>query len=203
MTPSNYNYPDAEGHFGPYGGRYVGETLMPALLELDEAYHRAIKDEAFLAEFADLLANYVGRPSPTYLARRLTEHVGGAQIYLKREDLNHSGAHKVNNTVGQALLAKFMGKRRLIAETGAGQHGVATATVAALLGMDCKVFMGAEDIQRQAPNVKRYSYAQGRDERSPAILVCRRSGYVLRHRHRGRPGTVSGDGAFLPAYHRR
>ncbi len=155
MTPSNYNYPDAEGHFGPYGGRYVGETLMPALLELDEAYHRAIKDEAFLAEFADLLANYVGRPSPTYLARRLTEHVGGAQIYLKREDLNHSGAHKVNNTVGQALLAKFMGKRRLIAETGAGQHGVATATVAALLGMDCKVFMGAEDIQRQAPNVKR------------------------------------------------
>ena len=144
-----------DGHFGPYGGRYVAETLMPALLELEEAFKTAQQDEEFQREYGDLLADYVGRPSPLYLASRLTETCGGARIYLKREDLNHTGAHKVNNTVGQALLARRMGKRRLIAETGAGMHGVATATVAALFGMECDVFMGAEDIERQAPNVAR------------------------------------------------
>ena len=155
MTDSHYNYPDADGHFGPYGGRYVGETLMPALIEVDAAYRAAMADDTFVAEFMGLLRDYVGRPSPIFHAARLSAHCGGADIYLKREDLNHTGAHKVNNTVGQALLAKYMGKNRLIAETGAGQHGVATATVAALLGMECKVFMGTEDIARQAPNVKR------------------------------------------------
>ncbi len=148
------NYPD-NGHFGPYGGRYVAETLMPALLELETAFKAAMDDPAFHAEYAALLKDYVGRPSPLYLAHRLTAHCGGAKIYLKREDLNHTGAHKVNNTIGQALLAKRMGKKRLIAETGAGMHGVATATVAALLGLPCDVFMGAEDIERQAPNVAR------------------------------------------------
>ncbi|MDA0577852.1 MAG: tryptophan synthase subunit beta [Verrucomicrobia bacterium] len=147
--------PDAGGHFGSFGGRYVGETLMPALIELDEAFRAAAVDPAFNAAFTDCLRDYVGRPSPLYFARRLTEHFGGGKIYLKREDLNHTGAHKVNNTVGQGLLAQRMGKRRLMAETGAGQHGVATATVAALLGMECQVYMGEEDIRRQAPNVKR------------------------------------------------
>jgi len=147
--------PDAKGHFGVYGGRYVAETLMPALIELEKAYREASADPAFMAEFHEMLRDYVGRPSPLYLARRLTEAFGGARIYLKREDLNHTGAHKINNTLGQALLAKRMGKNRLMAETGAGQHGVATATVAALFGMECVVYMGEEDIQRQAPNVKR------------------------------------------------
>jgi len=150
-----YKFPDEKGHFGLFGGRYVAETLMPALYELEEAYRAARKDPAFQEEFDHYLHNYVGRPSPLYFARRLTEHLGGARIYLKREDLNHTGAHKVNNTVGQALLARRMGKRRLIAETGAGQHGVATATVAALFGMTCDVFMGTEDIRRQALNVFR------------------------------------------------
>ena len=148
------NYPE-NGHFGPYGGRYVAETLMPALLELEAAFKAAMDDPAFHAEMQMLLKDYVGRPSPLYLAQRLTAQCGGAKIYLKREDLNHTGAHKVNNTIGQALLAKRMGKKRLIAETGAGMHGVATATVAALLGLPCDVFMGAEDIERQAPNVAR------------------------------------------------
>jgi tryptophan synthase beta chain len=143
------------GHFGPYGGQYVAETLMPALVTLESAFNAAIADPAFQAELDDLLRHYVGRPSPLYRARRLTERYGGATVYLKREDLNHTGAHKVNNTIGQALLALRMGKRRLMAETGAGQHGVATATAAALLGMDCAVYMGEEDIARQAPNVKR------------------------------------------------
>ena len=143
------------GHFGAYGGRYVAETLMPALLELDEAFRRYWGDAEFRAEFEEALLDYVGRPSPLYFARRLTEHCGGARIYLKREDVNHTGAHKINNTLGQALLAKRMGKRRLIAETGAGMHGVATGTVAALYGMSCDVFMGEEDIRRQAPNVSR------------------------------------------------
>lgn len=151
MTPQ----PDAYGHFGPFGGRYVGETLMPALLELEAAYREASADPAFLADFAHTLATYVGRPTPLDHAQRLTAHAGGAQIWLKREDLTHSGAHKINNTVGQGLLAQRMGKRSLIAETGAGQHGVATATIAARLGMTCKVFMGAEDVRRQAPNVHR------------------------------------------------
>lgn len=147
--------PDAHGHFGQFGGRYVAETLMPALLELEQAYREAQADPHFQREFDGYLRDYVGRPSPLYLAKRLTEHAGGAKIYLKREDLNHTGAHKVNNTVGQALLARRMGKRKVIAETGAGQHGVATATVAALFGMQCDVFMGEEDIRRQALNVFR------------------------------------------------
>lgn len=150
-----YTYPDSKGHFGQFGGRYVAETLMPALLELDEAYRLAQADPDFLREFQYYLQHYVGRPSPLYFARRLTENLGGAKIYLKREDLNHTGAHKINNTVGQALLAKRMGKKKVIAETGAGQHGVATATVAALFGMECDVFMGTEDIRRQSLNVFR------------------------------------------------
>ncbi len=150
-----YDLPDARGHFGPYGGVFVAETLMAALDELKDAYLRLKDDPAFQAEFAHELKHYVGRPSPIYHARRYSEHCGGAQIYLKREDLNHTGAHKINNTVGQALLARHMGKRRVIAETGAGQHGVATATIAARYGMECVVYMGAEDVKRQAPNVFR------------------------------------------------
>ena len=151
----NYKYPDERGHFGEYGGRYVAETLMPALLELEEAYAAARKDPGFQQEFEYYLKHYVGRPSPLYYAQRLSEELGGAKIYLKREDLNHTGAHKVNNTVGQILLARRMGKQKVIAETGAGQHGVATATVAALFGMECEIFMGKEDIRRQALNVFR------------------------------------------------
>ncbi|PCD00283.1 tryptophan synthase subunit beta [Halopseudomonas pelagia] len=147
--------PDQRGHFGPYGGRFVSETLMDALEELEALYQRLSADPDFQAEFDYDLAHYVGRPSPLYLAERLTAKVGGAQIYLKREDLNHTGAHKVNNTIGQALLAKHMGKPRVIAETGAGQHGVATATVAARLGLKCQVYMGADDVQRQSLNVYR------------------------------------------------
>ncbi|WP_416885029.1 tryptophan synthase subunit beta [Marinospirillum sp.] len=149
------NLPDATGHFGPYGGRFVSETLSFALEQLDEQYTRLSADPAFQAEFDRDLAFYVGRPSPLYHAERWSKHLGGAQIWLKREDLNHTGAHKVNNTVGQALLAKYSGKPRVIAETGAGQHGVATATVAARLGLKCQVYMGAEDVKRQAPNVYR------------------------------------------------
>jgi tryptophan synthase beta chain len=151
----SYQQPDIRGHFGQFGGRYVAETLMPALLELEESYKQCQADPSFQAEFDSYLKDYVGRPSPLYFAKRLTEHLGGAKIYLKREDLNHTGAHKVNNTVGQILLARRMGKRKVIAETGAGQHGVATATVAALFGMECDVFMGTEDIRRQALNVFR------------------------------------------------
>ncbi len=147
--------PDERGHFGVYGGRYVGETLMPVLFEIEKAFVAAVRDPDFNAEFNAVLRDYVGRPSPLYLAKRLTSAWKGARIFLKREDLNHTGAHKVNNTIGQALLAQRMGKRRLMAETGAGQHGVATATAAALLGMECDVFMGDEDIRRQAPNVQR------------------------------------------------
>jgi tryptophan synthase beta chain len=147
--------PDSRGHFGIYGGRYVAESLMSALLELEEAFMTYRNDRSFLDEVNYYLKTYVGRPTPLYYARRLSEHIGGAQIFLKREDLAHTGAHKINNTIGQALLAKRMGKRKIIAETGAGQHGVATATAAALLGMECTVFMGTEDVKRQAPNVKR------------------------------------------------
>ncbi|WP_331498284.1 tryptophan synthase subunit beta [Pseudomonas sp.] len=154
--PIDYQaFPDQRGHFGPYGGRFVSETLMDALQELEELYARLSADAAFQAEFDRDLAFYVGRPSPLYLAERLTAQAGGAQIYLKREDLNHTGAHKVNNTIGQALLAKHMGKPRVIAETGAGQHGVATATVAARLGLKCQVYMGADDVKRQSLNVYR------------------------------------------------
>ena len=150
-----YALPDEGGHFGRYGGRFVAETLMRPLLELQDAYERLRNDSAFQEEFSEELRLYVGRPSPLYPARRLTEKFGGARIYLKREDLNHTGAHKINNAVGQALLAKRMGKTRVIAETGAGQHGVATATVAARFGLECVIYMGSEDIQRQAINVYR------------------------------------------------
>jgi len=147
--------PDAKGHFGIYGGRFVSETLSAALDELEALYSKLSKDPAFQKEFDEDLAHYVGRPSPLYFAEQLTNHCGGAKIYLKREDLNHTGAHKINNTIGQALLAKYSGKKKIIAETGAGQHGVATATVAARLGMECKVFMGSTDIERQKLNVYR------------------------------------------------
>jgi len=150
-----YNLPDERGHFGPYGGVFVAETLMYPIQELRDAYQRYMKDPEFLAELDYDLKHYVGRPSPIYYAERLSSMLGGAQVFFKREDLNHTGAHKVNNTVGQALLAKRMGKQRVIAETGAGQHGVATATVAARLGMECVVYMGAVDVERQALNVFR------------------------------------------------
>ena len=150
-----YDLPDAKGHFGPYGGVFVAETLQAALHELNLEYAKAKTDPAFVAEFQSELKHYVGRPSPIYHARRLSDELGGAQIYLKREDLNHTGAHKINNTIGQALLARRMGKPRIIAETGAGQHGVASATVAARYGLECVVYMGSEDIKRQAQNVYR------------------------------------------------
>ncbi|WP_416907720.1 MAG: tryptophan synthase subunit beta [Polymorphobacter sp.] len=155
ITPSLRSGPDANGHFGEFGGRYVAETLMPLILELEAAYTAAKADEGFRAEFDDLLEHYVGRPSPMYFAERLTAHLGGAKIYLKRDELNHTGAHKINNCIGQILLARRMGKTRIIAETGAGQHGVATATVAARFGLPCTIYMGARDIARQAPNVFR------------------------------------------------
>ncbi|RTL27793.1 MAG: tryptophan synthase subunit beta [Burkholderiales bacterium] len=151
----NYNQPDAKGHFGPYGGTFVSETLIHALNQLKDAYEHYRHDDAFKAEFRRELANFVGRPSPIYHADRLSRELGGAQIHFKREDLNHTGAHKINNVIGQALLAKRMGKPRVIAETGAGQHGVATATICARYGMECVVYMGAEDVKRQSPNVYR------------------------------------------------
>lgn len=149
------NQSQHNGRYGIYGGQYVAETLMPALKELETVFHEAVNDRSFWDEYNAIMRDYVGRPSPLYFARRLTEYCGGARIYLKREDLNHTGAHKVNNTVGQVLLARRMGKKRLIAETGAGMHGVATATIAALFGMQCDVFMGAEDVRRQAQNAAR------------------------------------------------
>ena len=155
MADTPYQFPDASGHFGPYGGVFVSETLMPALAELRAAYAACQADPAFVAEFEYELKHYVGRPSPVYHAKRWSEILGGAQIYLKREDLNHTGAHKVNNCIGQAMLARRMGKPRVIAETGAGQHGVATAPVAARYGMECVVYMGSEDVKRQAANVYR------------------------------------------------
>ena len=151
----NYNFPDHKGHFGPYGGVFVPETLIHALEDLRDNYEKLKNTPSFMEEFHDDLKHFVGRPSPVYYAKRLSEMLGGAQIWLKREDLNHTGAHKVNNTVGQALLARHMGKKRIIAETGAGQHGVASATVAARYGMECVVYMGSEDIKRQASNVYR------------------------------------------------
>ncbi len=154
--PNTYRSgPDARGRFGIYGGRFVAETLMPLILELEEAYEAAKADPAFQAELDVWLADYAGRPTPLYLAERLTAQLGGARVYFKRDELNHTGAHKINNTIGQILLARRMGKRRIIAETGAGQHGVATATVAARLGLECIVYMGARDIERQKPNVFR------------------------------------------------
>jgi tryptophan synthase beta chain len=147
--------PDQRGRFGPYGGRFVAETLMPLILELERAYDDARNDPEFGAELRVWLADYAGRPSPLYFAQRLSEHLGGARVYFKRDELNHTGAHKINNTIGQILLARRMGKRRIIAETGAGQHGVATATVAARLGLECIVYMGERDVERQRPNVFR------------------------------------------------
>ena len=154
QTP-DYQLPDQTGHFGPYGGSFVAETLSHALAELNEAYARFSQDPEFLEEFRYELAHFVGRPSPVYHARRWSEQAGGAQIFFKREDLNHTGAHKINNVIGQALLARRMGKKRIIAETGAGQHGVATATICARFGMECVVYMGSEDVKRQAQNVYR------------------------------------------------
>ena len=156
----NYQQPDARGHFGPvngtsYGGTFVAETLIHALHELEAAYEQYRNDPEFVAEFRRELKHFVGRPSPIYHAARLSREIGGAQIFLKREDLNHTGAHKINNTIGQALLARRMGKPRVIAETGAGQHGVATATICARYGMECVVYMGSEDMKRQSPNVYR------------------------------------------------
>ncbi len=151
----NQTLPDAHGRFGPYGGQYVPETLMAAIAELEQAYHDAQADPAFREELASLLRDYAGRPTPLYFARRLTERMGGAKVYLKREDLAHTGAHKINNALGQGLLVKRMGKQRVVAETGAGQHGVAAATVCAMLGLECVVYMGEEDVRRQALNVFR------------------------------------------------
>ncbi|MEQ1755374.1 MAG: tryptophan synthase subunit beta [Micropepsaceae bacterium] len=156
MKPNSYRGgPDANGHFGLFGGRYVAETLMPLILSLEQAYDAAKKDPSFQAELDSFLEHYVGRPSPLYFAERLTEHFAGPKIYFKRDELNHTGAHKINNCMGQILLARRMGKKRIIAETGAGQHGVATATVAARFGLPCVVYMGEEDIKRQSPNVFR------------------------------------------------
>jgi len=155
MIPNQYAMPDAEGRFGPYGGRFVAETLMPLVLELNQAYEACKADPSFQAELDDYLTHYVGRPSPLYLAERLTAHHGAANIWFKRDELNHTGAHKINNCMGQILVAMRMGKKRIIAETGAGQHGVATATVCARFGLQCVVYMGAADVQRQSPNVFR------------------------------------------------
>ncbi|MBA4008295.1 MAG: tryptophan synthase subunit beta [Erythrobacter sp.] len=155
-VPNSFrNLPDERGHFGQFGGRYVAETLMPLVLDLEREYRKAQADPAFQAEFDDLLEHYVGRPSPLYFAPRLTEELGGAQVWFKRDELNHTGAHKINNCIGQILLAMRMGKTRIIAETGAGQHGVATATVCARFGLPCVIYMGAEDVKRQSPNVFR------------------------------------------------
>ncbi len=155
-TPNSFkNQPDDRGHFGEFGGRYVAETLMPIILDLEREYRAAQQDPAFAAEFDDLMKHYVGRPSPLYHAERLTEALGGAQVWFKRDELNHTGAHKINNCIGQILLAIRMGKTRIIAETGAGQHGVATATVCARFGLPCVIYMGAEDVKRQSPNVFR------------------------------------------------
>ena len=155
MASDNFNFPDKEGFFGEYGGKFVPETLMYALEELENTYNKLKDNKDFIDEFYKDLSAFVGRPSPLYFAQRLTDHYGSGSIWLKREDLNHTGAHKINNTVGQILLAKHMGKKRIIAETGAGQHGVATATVCALAGIECVIYMGAIDIKRQAPNVAR------------------------------------------------
>ena len=155
MTQSAYSAPDKSGHYGSYGGKFIPETLIKNASDLEEEYSRAKEDHVFWDDYAKLLRHYVGRPTPLYHAENLSRHIGGAQIYLKREDLCHTGAHKINNAIGQALLAKRMGKKRIIAETGAGQHGVAAATVCALFNLDCVVYMGAEDIKRQAPNVAR------------------------------------------------
>ena len=205
------------GRFGKYGGRYVPETLMAALLELEHAYAEAQKDEAFQAELASLLHDYCGRPTPLYFAKRLSETLGGAKIYLKREDLLHTGAHKINNALGQALLARRMGKQRIIAETGAGQHGVATATVCALFGLECVVYMGAEDMRRQALNVFRMrllgaevrGVSSGSATLKDAINEAMRDwvtnvrDHLLHPRLRSRRPSVPDDGPRLPPRHQQ
>jgi len=208
--------PDERGHFGIYGGRFVAETLMPLILDLERAYNAAKNDPAFRAEMDGHLKNYVGRPSPLYFAERLTTHFGGAKIYLKREDLNHTGAHKVNNVLGQIMLAKRMGKPRVIAETGAGMHGVATATLCAKFGLECVVHMGAVDIDRQQPNVMRMKALGAevrpvmsgsrtlKDAMNEALRDCHQRGeHVLLHRHGGGAASLSRDGARLPVRDRR
>ena len=208
--------PDERGHFGLYGGRYVAETLMPLILDLEKAYTAARADPSFQTEMDFHLATYVGRPSPLYFAERLTQHCGGAKIYFKREELNHTGAHKVNNVLGQIMLARRMGKTRIIAETGAGMHGVATATLCAKFGLPCIVYMGSVDVERQKPNVLRMKIlgaevravelgikdSQGRDERRVARLGRQCARHVLLHRHRSRPASLPGDGARFPVDHR-
>ena len=209
--------PDERGHFGIYGGRFVAETLMPLILELEQAYAAAKADPAFKREMDGHLKNYVGRPSPLYFAERLTAHFGGAKIYFKREDLNHTGAHKVNNVLGQIMLAKRMGKPRVIAETGAGMHGVATATLCAKFGLECVVYMGAVDVERQQPNVLRMKALGAevrpvesgaktlKDAMNEALRdwVTNVAQHVLLHRHGRGPASLSDDGARLPMRHRR
>ncbi len=208
---------DENGHFGIFGGRYVAETLMPLILNVEKAYEAARHDDDFWAEFHHLMKHYVGRPSPLYFAERLTEHFGGAKIYMKRDELNHTGAHKINNTIGQILLARRMGKKRIIAETGAGQHGVATATVCALFGLKCVVYMGATDVERQKPNVFRMKLLGAeivpvtagtgtlKDAMNEALRdwVVQRRRYLLPDRHRCRAASVSDDGPRFPMCHRR
>jgi len=203
------NLPDRTGHFGIYGGRYVSETLMPALLELTDAYNTVKRDRSFKKEFDYYLKQYGGRETPLFCAERFSRQLGGARIYLKREDLNHTGAHKINNTIGQILLARRMGKTRIIAETGAGQHGVATATVAALFGFACVIYMGEEDIKRQASNVLPHATAGGRcqacilgqqdpqrcHERGPARLDNQCAHDLLHNRLCRRSPSVSADGS--------
>jgi tryptophan synthase beta chain len=209
--------PDEKGRFGDFGGRFVSETLMPLILELEAQYENAKTDQSFWDEMDDLWTNYVGRPSPLYFAERLTDRLGGAKIYFKRDELNHTGAHKINNVLGQIILARRMGKTRIIAETGAGQHGVATATVCAKFGLKCIVYMGATDVERQAPNVFRMKllgaevvpghlrarHAQGRDERRAARLGHQCARHVLLHRHGGGPAPVPGHGPRFPGDHRQ
>ena len=204
--------PDARGYFGEYGGKFVPETLMAPLAELEESYHKASRDRGFQARLDELLTHYVGRPTPLYQARRLSAHLGGARIWLKREDLCHTGAHKINNALGQALLAREMGKGRVIAETGAGQHGVAVATAAALLGLECRVYMGSEDMRRQALNVVRMQlhgrrggrggsglvHPQGCDQRGVARLGHQCSHHPLHPRFGARSPPLSDDGAGFP-----
>ena len=204
--------PDSKGHFGPFGGRFIPETLMPAVVELAAAYRAARRDPQFRKDLDYYLREYAGRPTPLTFAERFTRHCGGAKVYLKREDLLHTGAHKINNTLGQALLARRMGKKRVIAETGAGQHGVATAAVAALFGFECAVYMGEEDIRRQALNVFRMrtlgarvvpvalrrAHAQGRDERGDARLDGLLRDDALHHRLGRRAASVPDDGARFP-----
>ena len=209
--------PDETGHFGMFGGRFVAETLMPLILELEQAYAAAKADPAFQAEMDGYLQALCRPPSPLYFAERLTEHLGGAKIYFKRDELNHTGAHKVNNVLGQILLARRMGKKRIIAETGAGQHGVATATLCARFGLECIVYMGAVDVERQKPNVFRMKMLGAevvpvqsgsktlKDAMNEALRdwVTNVARHVLLHRHGRRPASLSGDGARLPVRDRQ